>query len=339
MTAEPGRSRILVMRRDNIGDLVCTTPLIRSLRAQLPQARIVALVNRYNEPVLAGNPDLDAVHSYQKTKHRVAGESIAGLYARRLRTLFALRRERFEWLLLPGGAQASALRVARLIAPHRLLVREAQDGAAGPHEVQQSCNLLGRMGLNFETPRQRVVADPAATQALAATVRARLGFQPASLTGVHVSARKASQRWPAERFAELLRRLPAAPGSAFVLLWAPGSERNPLHPGDDEKAARIASALPGRPLVPVATHRLDELISALALCDRMVCADGGAMHIAAALGKPIVCLFGDSDAARWHPWQVPHELLQPPSRNVADIMVEDVMHAYERLCEREGTGA
>ena len=86
--------------------------------------------------------------------------------------------------------------------------------------------------------------------------------------------------------------------------------------------------------MPVPTHRLDELIAALALCDRVVCADGGAMHIAAALGKPIVCLFGDSDAARWRPWGVPYELLQPPSRNVADIVVENVMQAYQRLCAR-----
>lgn len=323
--------RILVLRRDNIGDLVCTTPLIRSLRAQLPGADLVALVNRYNEPVLSGNPDLDAVHSYQKVKHRDADESVPGVYARRVRTLLELRRRGFDWMLLPGGAQASALRVARLIAPARLLVRDAQDSAAGPHEVQQACNLLTRMGLNYETPRQRVVADPAIAQTLAAAVRSRLGFVPAALVGIHVSARKPSQRWATERFVELIRRLPAAPGTAFMLLWAPGSERNPQHPGDDEKAAQIEARLRGLPVVPVATLRLEELIAALSLCDRVICADGGAMHIAAALGKPIVCLFGDSDAARWRPWQVAHELLQPPSRNVDDIMVEDVMHAYQRL--------
>jgi ADP-heptose:LPS heptosyltransferase len=55
------------------------------------------------------------------------------------------------------------------------------------------------------------------------------------------------------------------------------------------------------------------------------------MHIAAALGKPIVCLFGNSDAARWHPWAVPHVLLQPESRDVADVSVEDVLIAWRRL--------
>ena len=338
MTESAVATRILVVRRDNIGDLVCTTPLLRALRAQLPASFIVALVNRYNEPVLHGNPDLDAVHAYQKTKHRDSGESIAGIYWRRLKTMAELRRQRFDWLLLPGGMQASSARAAGMIAPRRLLMRGAEDAGAGPHEVEQACHLLVRMGLQYEAPSARVVPDAALGQRLAAKLEAQLGFRPRLLIGVHISARKASQRWEAERFAEVIRHLPAVPGTAFMLLWAPGSASNPRHPGDDEKAAAIEEQLRGLPLVPVATQRLEELIAALALCDRLLCADGGAMHLAAALGKPIVCLFGASDSSRWGPWRTEFELLQAPSRDVADIMVEDVLRAYERLCARGPAG-
>ena len=62
--------RILVVRRDNIGDLILTTPLLHALRRARPQAHIAALVNSYNAPVLDGNPDVDAVHVYDKAKHR-----------------------------------------------------------------------------------------------------------------------------------------------------------------------------------------------------------------------------------------------------------------------------
>src|SRR5512135_977073 len=66
---QPAMTRkILVIRRDNIGDLVCTTPMIRMLRQHYPDAWIAALVTRYNAEVLAGNPDLDAVFAYQKAK-------------------------------------------------------------------------------------------------------------------------------------------------------------------------------------------------------------------------------------------------------------------------------
>src|SRR5262249_10029526 len=63
--ASGAHPRILVIRRDNIGDLVCTTPLIFALRDRYPEAHIAALVNTYNEAVLAGNPALDAVHAYE----------------------------------------------------------------------------------------------------------------------------------------------------------------------------------------------------------------------------------------------------------------------------------
>ena len=62
------RERFLVIRRDNIGDLVCTTPLIAALRRARPGAFIAALVNSYNREVLDGNPHLDRVYAYGKAK-------------------------------------------------------------------------------------------------------------------------------------------------------------------------------------------------------------------------------------------------------------------------------
>jgi ADP-heptose:LPS heptosyltransferase len=51
------------------------------------------------------------------------------------------------------------------------------------------------------------------------------------------------------------------------------------------------------------------------------------MHLAAALGKPMVCLFGDSDPQHWGPWKATHRTLQKPSREVADISVQEVTTA------------
>ncbi len=65
--------KILIIRRDNIGDLVCTTPAIAALRKHYPDAEIGALVNSYNSEVLRGNPDVNRVFVYHKLKH--AGQS------------------------------------------------------------------------------------------------------------------------------------------------------------------------------------------------------------------------------------------------------------------------
>jgi ADP-heptose:LPS heptosyltransferase len=63
----------------------------------------------------------------------------------------------------------------------------------------------------------------------------------------------------------------------------------------------------------------------------LICADGGAMHLGAGLGLPIVCLFGNSGSQRWRPWGVPYRLLQKPSADVADIGVDEVVEAFNAL--------
>ncbi len=335
-TAHPS---FLVIRRDNIGDLVCTTPLIRALREHFPAARLCALVNNYNRPVLEGNPDIDEIFAYTKAKHRPAGQSLVGVYRDRLRTLLRLRTMRFDHAILAApGFQPRSLTLAKLAAPHHIIgFTEAGERAsrsidlgvpyapnATLHEAEDVFRLLGVLGIAGTPPPARVVPT--------AGHRPLPSPPPGALRiGIHVSARKPSQRWPEARFIELMRRLHRESGGGFLLFWAPGDETNPLHPGDDAKARRIADALPDVPLLPYPTRRLEDLIAGLAACDAVICSDGGAMHLAAGLGKPILCFFGQSDATRWRPWSVPHIVLQPESREVEDVTVEEAQAAFARL--------
>ena len=98
--------RILVIRRDNIGDLVCATPLLAALRERYPQAHLAALVNSYNAGVLAGNPHVDAVHVYTKLKHRQRGESLVGTIVARLRLLRELKKQAFDHVILADSPPA-----------------------------------------------------------------------------------------------------------------------------------------------------------------------------------------------------------------------------------------
>ena len=338
--------RILVLRRDNIGDLVCTTPLIRALRARFPEAEIHALVNSYTAPVLDGLTELDAVHAYTKLKHRAPGESIAGAYLRRLALLWRLRRKRFDWAILAApGDQPRLLFLARWLAPRHILgfVTDRPDphiDTAVPygerpalHEARDVFRLLAPLGIDGEPPAARLVANPA-RRAIVTQALQSLAPEAERTVAVHISARKPSQRWPAERFAELMQQLAARQPLRFVLLWSPGEPDNPMHCGDDAKAAAVQAALPaGFPLLPRPTHALADLVAALDACDLMICSDGGAMHLAAGLGKPVVCLFGRSEAVRWHPWGVPYRLLQPESREVTDVPVTAVAEAFAALTE------
>jgi heptosyltransferase-3 len=339
------KTKILVIRRDNIGDLVCTTPLIHAIRQGLPESRIDALVTSYNAPILFGNRDLDNIYTYTKAKHRGdTGQSLFDVYLQRLRMLLGLRREHYDFVILANiGFSPRPVRLAKWIAPRhivgfmepgtrwsRMLDLCVPPDNVPRHQVEGLFRLLAPLGITGQPGPARVFPDPEKVRS--AQQRLGTGAGKSRVLAVHLSSRLPSQRWPADRFAALIRKLHSEDRALrFALFWSPGSETNAMHPGDDEKAAKVLAATEGLPVVAFPTHKLDELTAGLSVCDAMICSDGGAMHIGAALGKPIVCFFGDSDSTHWHPWAVPYLLLQPKSRNVADISVDDAHAAYGRL--------
>lgn len=331
--------RILVIRRDNIGDLVCTTPLFSALRENFPGARIEALVNSYNAPVLADNGEVDAVYVYRKAKHRDASESRLAVWWQTLQLMRRLRRERFDVAIVATPArQASSLKFAHWVGAGRIIAYgEKSDGIddALPlsltergHETEAVLRLLLPLGIEAAPGPTRVVANAERVGA----IEVPPGDGP--LVALHISARKPAQRWPVERFAEFAHALHAKESARLLLFWSPGAADHPQHPGDDEKAQRLLALCAGLPLRACPTQRLEDLIAGIARCDRVICSDGGAMHLAAGLGKPIVCFFGNSNAERWHPWGVPYELLQAPTRDVTGLDVGAALAAYERLANR-----
>lgn len=323
--------RLLVIRRDNIGDLVCTTPLFSALRRRYPRAWVGALVNSYNAPVLEGNSDIDEVFVYHKLKHLEPGDHAFGALAGRAAMLWKLRRKKFDLAIVAAGAQdARGARLARLFAPARIVLPPS--AGADQHEVERSFSAARMVGIDGPIPPLRVTPGTTSVQGVRAAIQ-RAGLEGSRpLIGVHISARRPSQRWPAECFVELIDALKERHGAATLLLWSPGGEDHPQHPGDDGRANTvIARANKESLMLPCPTATLPELIGALSVCDAVICSDGGAMHLAAGLGKPIVCFFGDSPVERWHPWGVPHRLLRAESRTVKDISVEDAAGAIAAL--------
>lgn len=345
-----GRTRFLVVRRDNIGDLVLTTPLIRGLRQGYPDAWIGALVNSYNAPVLYGNPDLDTVYAYDKAKHRPDLPRLQ-VYANTARLLWRLRAARIDHVILAGpGGQRHSWQLVRWLgarsitgftsaqfAPRGINQPQPYAGGARLHEAADVFRLLTPFGIDGPAPACVLQPDAALAGSMRHAANEGLGAGSGQRpwVGVHLSARRLNQRWPAARFAQLMRELQMRTGAGFLLFWSPGAAADPQHPGDDVRAREVLSLLPARfPVVPLPTLRLEQLIAGLSLCDAAILADGGAMHLAAALGKPLIALFGDSPVARWRPWRVEHEIVQAATCDVADVTVLEVIKAWERLSPR-----
>lgn len=207
---------ILVVRTDNIGDMVCTTPLLAAVRRRYPEAWIGVLTNSYSAPVLAGNPDVDEVFVYRKAKHLDAGESVLRAYWSRLRMVFALRRKGIDLMLLAAPkTQASALRFARWLKPRRTL--GGHDVPTAAHEAEKVyLGVAKDLDLPTTIPACRVQAPAARRDTPLPT-----DWAGKTVVGLHISARKPSQRWPEKAVVALSRAL-VAEGYCVLLFWSPG---------------------------------------------------------------------------------------------------------------------
>jgi ADP-heptose:LPS heptosyltransferase len=291
---------------------------------------------------------VDAVYVYEKAKHRSSGTSRWRVYWNTLRLILKLRRARFDYALLAGSQfMPHALRLARQVRPRHIIgyVASGQGDARGidmpveenratsGHEVENVFELLRPFGIDEQAPkRMHVYPEPNERRAAYSALRAQPGWVERVLVGVQISAREPDNQWPLDNFAELMRAHSASPKVAFVLLWSPGDTSNPFYPGDDAKAESLMQKLRDLPVMAYRTPTVDSLVGALSVCDTVVCCDSGTLHLAAALGKPILGLYCEIMARRWAPWGVPHIQLVAPK--VRDIPLEQARKGLQSLIEK-----
>ncbi|MBF0328442.1 MAG: glycosyltransferase family 9 protein [Nitrospirae bacterium] len=334
--------KILFIRRDNIGDLICTTPAIHVAREHFPQAKICVLVNTYNADALLGNSDIDDIYVYEKAKHSSKNKITVAFDNMRL--LMKIRRERFDVAIACGSCSKRLERYTRLtgaamrVGYSREGLKHSGYNAAviesdGPlHEVERTFGLLSKLGISGSPPAMKVYPSDKERKKVETFLSASGVKRP--VIAFHISSRKKDNRWSIENFIALGNLVSKNLKASILLLWSPGSESNVYHPGDDEKAEVFTAAL-GAKATAYKTKNLSELIAALSASNLVVCCDGGAMHIAAALGKSIVTIWGSTRQDRWRPWGTRHLILQDKSKKAGDVSVEAVFKGLQEILEEE----
>lgn len=339
--------KILVIRRDNIGDLVCTTPAIAAIRKHFPAAEIGALVNSYNAEVLSGNPNVDRVFVYQKLKHAVGLLNQIRALVLRLKLIVKLRLWRPDVTILAKSSyDRHGLNMARQINARQVIGFSPEDpnhrenlpgiplkapSANANHEVEVINQLLAPLGICDALGPLQVYPDASAVTHLEHKLPAA-----AKRIALHISAREPERRWGTENFIVLAKHILAMqPETQILLFWSPGKADDPHHPGDDEAAAQLIRAVHSDRLIRMPTRHLNELIAALSLCDIFIGTDGGAMHLAVGLNKRILALFENLAAKlnHWYPWQVPNRIVHSPDPAHPQIAHITQQQVIERLSE------
>ncbi len=300
--------RVLVVRLDNLGDVVMVTPALRALRAALaPGARLDLLASPAGAALAPLLPDVDEVHvlsalwqdadarlPFDPDRERAVVERFAGYDAVVVLTSFA----QSPWPAAHAAYLAGVpVRVGvskefgGAVLSHRLVAPPDEQ-----HQTDRALSLLASVGVPARG-RQLSLTVPAEAETRAAQVRREAGL-PERFAVLLPGASCPSRRWPAERFAEVARRLDLP--VAVV--------------GTDKEAALVASVT-GPGVVGLA-GRLD--VPALAALVRSAAValtnNSGGMHVADAVGTPVVALFaGTEDESQFAPRSVPSRLLRVPT--------------------------
>lgn len=318
--ASPAPQRILVRGVNWLGDAVMTTPALLRLRERFPEARITLLTAAKLADLWAHHPAVDEVLTFPTGERpwtvgrRLRSRAFElGLlfpaspraawelwWARVPRRVGYAGRWRRWWLTdvvpRPPGYVPMRKRPVREI---RRRLRAAAAGrpeaggasapGAGAHQLFHYLHLVGYLGALTEPLAPRLELSPAERAGAAARVRALAGEMPLSAErpwlGLNAGAEYGpAKRWPAANFVAVAREVSRRSGAVWLVLGGPG---------DRDLAGEIARQVPGAVNLAGRTG-LRDLMQVLAACELVLTNDTGPMHLAAALGTPVVALFGST---------------------------------------------
>ena len=308
-----GLRRALVVKLRHHGDVLLATPMFSALKAAAPHLEIDALVYDDTAPMLSGHPAISRVHTVGR-KWRTAG---AGRLAAEWRLYRELRSRGYDLLVHlsehPRGAWlARSLGARHSVAPgyaeqNRFWQRSFTHRFALPpngrrHMVEWNLDALRRIGVQPSADLRKLVFMPG----VAADERARAlldehGLRAGQFVHLHPASRWSFKCWTATANAELIDRLSAS-GERVLVTAAP-------------EAAELALVedILGRTRVPVVNLagklNIGELGAVIARARLFVGVDSMPMHLAAAVGTPVVALFGPSGELEWGPWRVAHAVI------------------------------
>ncbi len=329
-------NNILVIKMLGVGDVVWTTPLLSNLRLGFPRARISFLCRSFCAPVLANNPGLDEVISFDP-----------GSFRSQLNFIRDLRRRKFDLVIdLFGSPRTAFLSLAsgsetrmgfdfgyrRLFYTKVLSSKEANQG----HEVEFHLFPLKALGIPVKSKELVFNLRPEET---AFKDRAWGGWgikAEETVVGLVATSGCSCRRWPEQNFSSLARELSSLKNIRVMIFWGLSAEL--------ESAQRIARGAEDKVLIIPQTS-LRQMAALLSGCDLVIGNNCGPVQIATAFKVPVINFHGPTRPLGQGPWGVPHVILRneslsclecnktscPDPKCMTGISVEQVMTAFRTM--------
>ena len=287
---------ILIVRLGAMGDIVHALPVAAALRARFPDARIDWVVDERHR---------DLLELVRVVDRRIALRTRSASLRRRMMELRrTLTRESYDIAIDVQGLLKSAV-VARLSGARRVLgftapqlreraarvfYTETCDPGDTAHVIEKNLTLAASLGADVS--RIQFPLTVPASAALDALHHRHSAAGDTPFVVLNPGAAWPNKRWPPDRFGAVAEWLRRAHGLRSVVTWGPG---------DETTAAAVVDGSAGAAALAPQTSIAD-LIAIVRGAALMVSGDTGPVHLAAAVGTPVVGIYGPTDAARNGPW-------------------------------------
>ncbi len=289
--------KILILKPSSLGDVIQAMPVLRLLKLHWPASEIHWWIDSTLAPLLEGDPGVASVIRFERRRWASPRH-----WPEMLRSIRWMREQNFDLVidlqcLARSGAFAWLARGKFLIG-----LDEVREGARGFYDVAVRRPTYHTHAVDWYLETLKALNVPVHSNfdwipvrpTTATELRRKWPLDSGRLVVIQPGARWLNKRWPVEHFAELVKRMAAAvPEVRFAIL---GGE------ADRELSAVIAQAEPQRSMDLAGKLSLPEMIECIRLSELMVTNDTGPMHVAAALKKPVVGLFGPTEPRRTGPY-------------------------------------
>ena len=317
MTLPP--QRILLIKPSSFGDIVQSLPVLAALKRSWPEAEIDWAIKPEWAQLIEDHPLLQRIVLFPR------GWSDA------LRRAKSLRARRYDLVIDLQGLLRSGLCAMLTGCPARAGFADSREGsfwcytqrvqvsAGRVHAVDRYLDLVRQLGVATGPPVTFPLPERVSERDWLKQLWQRENIDAAeTICVLHPAARWKTKRWPAERFARLADRLIAEHGARVILVGGADA----LGTIDD-----VRGQMKRKVLNLGGATNLRQLAALLRRANLLVTNDSGPMHLAAALGTPVVALFGPTDPRRVGPYGEGHVVLRK------DI---DCSSCNRNRCARDG---
>lgn len=324
-------SRILIIRQqDQMGDFLLSTPAIHAVRIRFPDCHIGIVIKDYFADTMRYSPDVDEALIFFRSGKDWTWSRIKSFWKqlrRRWDMAIILSSESHSltsdvlawlsgapWIL---GSDALPFEGCTRNFLYNLCVPDPPEYW---HQARRNLELVRYIGADWDSLSETITVTESERQTVSEAYPTLYQNRKIPAIGFHIGANKSENRWPIPNFVALGQRLRDAGLGEIVILWGPAE-------GDLAEEFFNGASWHANGIAP---STLRDHIIHFSLCDLVVCNDTGVMHLCAALGTPLVAVFGPTDPNLWKPVGEQFIALRSESHRTVDVGLEEVYQAVVR---------